>query len=203
MANKIYEVEFSEEGLTKLITKYSRLSKLFESKEFKEYLLEKCKKARDQIMLDRDIAHIEEANDSSNQEKVDAYVSGNHEEINGDTILLYNNAHFSVEELTHFYNPMYRTTQYSDGLSIAELVEYGSGIRGAESSLGTGDEWEYEVNEYRDYNEGWNYYGDNGVAEHTFGSEGKYIYYYLAKAIEDNIENWVDEYIEEKMGSVL
>ena len=60
MANKIYEVEFSEEGLTKLITKYARLSKLFESKEFKEYLLEKCKKARDQIMLDKDIAHIEE-----------------------------------------------------------------------------------------------------------------------------------------------
>lgn len=203
MANKIYQVELTLDNLSKLINKYNNVSKSLGTMEFKEFLLDKCIKARNQIMLDRDIAHIENANDSANQEKVDKYIAGNHEEINGDTISLYNDAHLSVGELTHFFNETYRDTQYSDGFSLSELVEYGAGLVGASSSLGTGDEWEYESNSKRDYNEGWSYKGDNGSPEHTNGSEGKYIYYYLAETIENNIDDWVEEFLDKKMGSVL
>jgi len=199
----MYKVELTLDNISKLINEYNKVSKSLASMEFKEFLLKKCIKVRDQIMLDKDIAHIENANDSANQEKVDAYIAGNHEEINGNTISLYNDANLSVENLTHFFNEVYRDTQYSDGFSLAELVEYGVGLVGANSSLGTGDEWEYESNSKRDYSEGWSYKGDNGLPEHTSGSEGKYIYYYLAKEIEENIDDWVEEFLEKKMGSVL
>ena len=201
--SKIYEVELSEESLTKLIEKYKNLSKALSSSEFKQFLLEKCKKTRDEIMLERDIAHIEDVNNSANQEKVDAYTSANKEEIDGNTITLYNDSVIDIDSANTFFSEEYRNTHYPADFSLAELVEYGAGLVGANSSLGTGDEWDYTINAGRDYSAGWHYKSDNDIPELTQGSEGKYIYYFLAKAIEENIENWVDEFLEEKNGDVL
>lgn len=203
MADKTYTVELNRENLQKLIQKYNNIAKAISSMEFKQFLLEKCKKARDEVMLERDIAHIEDVNDTANQEKVDAYTSGNKEEINGDVITLYNDSVIDTGSSNTFFSEEYRDTHYPSELSLAELVEYGAGLVGADSSLGTGDEWEYTVNNGRNYSEGWYYKSDNGTPELTQGSEGKYIYYYLTKVIEDNIEDWINEFLSEKMGSVL
>lgn len=203
MADKFYTIELTQENLQKVIDRYKKVSMALGSMEFKQFLLEKCKKARDEIMLERDIAHIENVGDSANQEKVDAYTSGNKEEISGDTITLYNDSVIDIRSTNTFFSEEYRDTHYPAELSLAELVEYGAGLVGADSSLGTGDEWEYTVNAGRDYSEGWYYKSDNNVPELTQGSEGKYIYYYLAETIENNIDDWVEEFLDKKMGSVL
>lgn len=203
MADKVYTVELNQENLQKIIKRYSEISKTLTSMEFKYFLLDKCKKARDEVMLERDIAHIEDVNDTANQEKVDAYTSGNKEEISGNVITLYNDSIIDIGSTHTFFSEEYRDAFYPSELSLAELVEYGAGLVGADSSLDTGDEWEYMANAGRDYSEGWYYKSDNGIPELTQGSEGKYIYYYLTKAIEDNIEDWVDEFLSKKMGSVL
>lgn len=203
MADKVYEVNLSVEDLKKVTKFNNKILKALAGMEFKQFLLEKCKKMRDEIMLQRDIAHIEDVNDSANQEKVDAYISGNKEETGKDYIYLYNDSHLDVNQLSHFFNEEYRDTFYSNGISLAELVEYGAGLIGAETSLNTGDEWEYEANAKRDYSEGWNYKSDNDMPELTQGSEGKYIYYYLTKYVEDNIEDWAYEFLENKIGDVL
>lgn len=203
MVDKVYTVELNEENLRKLIQKYQNVAKLLSSMEFKQFLLEKCKKAREKVMLERDIAHIEDVNDTSNQEKVDAYTSGNKEEISGNTITLYNDSVIDIGSSNTFFNEEYRDTHYPSELSLAELVEYGVGLVGANSSLNIGDEWEYMVNGGRDYSEGWYYKSDNNAPQLTKGSEGKYIYYYLTKFVEDNVEDWVKEFLEEKIGEVL
>lgn len=201
--DKIYQVDLNVEDLSKFANKIKEISKALSSMEFKQFLLEKCKTMRDEVMLQRDIAHIEEANDSANQEKVDAYTSGNKEEIVGDTISLYNDSVIDIDSANTFFSEEYRDTHYPAEFSLAELVEYGAGLVGAESSLNTGDEWEYTVNSGRDYSLGWKYKSDNDLPAETQGSEGKYIYYYLAQAIEDNIEYWVDEFLDRKIGSGL
>lgn len=201
MANKIYQLDLDEASVDKLEKQLLGVSNALSSREFKDFLLKKCIEARDEIMLEKDIAHIEEANDSANQEKVDLYVSSNHTAIVGDTISLYNDAYLDKDDLSHFFSEEYKNANYGDGISLAELVEYGTGIRGAGSSIGDPDEWEYEVNPDRDYSEGWSYKGDNGIREHTIGKEGKYIYYTLANVIEKNIDSWVDEFIDLKIGS--
>lgn len=203
MADKVYTVELNQENLQKLIRKYNNVSKAISSMEFKQFLLDKCKLLRDEIMIERDIAHIEDVNDSANQEKVDAYTSGNKEEISGDTITLYNDSVIDIQSTNTFFSTEYRDAFYPSELSLAELVEYGAGLVGADSSLNTGEEWEYAVNSGRDYSQGWYYKSDNGIPQSTQGSEGKYIYYYLTKAIEDNIEKWVEEFLDKKIGSGL
>ena len=201
--SKVYEVDLNVEDLKKITKFNNKILKALTGIEFKQFLLERCKKARDEIMLERDIAHIEDVNNTANQEKVDAYTNGNKEEISKDTIYLYNDSTIDIESTNTFFSEEYRDTYYPSELSLAELVEYGAGLVGADSSLGTGDEWEYTVNAKRDYSEGWHYKSDNGVPELTQGSEGKYIYYYLARYVEDNIENWAYEFLNERIGDVL
>jgi len=203
MADKVYKVDLDEDNLRKLIDRYQKIGNALNGIEFKHFILEKCKKAREEIMLERDISNIEENRDSVNQEKVDAYTSGNKEEISGNTITLYNDSVIDIPNTDTFFNEVYRDTHYPAELSLAELVEYGVGLVGADSSLNTGDEWEYTANSSRDYSLGWKYKSDNELPAYTKGSEGKYIYYYLARAIEDNINNWVEEYLDMKIGSVL
>lgn len=195
--SRYYTAELSEESLLKLIMKYKDISRILKSADFKEYLLKKCIEKRDYIMQERNIEQIENESNGANQEKVNAYINSNKTEISGNVIKLYNDAYFTNTQLTHFFNEDNRDENY-DGLSIAELVEYGSGLAGASSSLNTGTEWDYMSN-YK----GWVYKGDDGEKVFTNGREGKYIYYFLSKAIEDNIEQWTNEYLEKKLGSGL
>lgn len=199
MSDKIYKVELTVGNLEKLINRYKDISRALSSNEFKQFLLEKCKKTRDEIMLEKDITSIEQ----TNQGQAEVYASGNKEEIIGNTISLYNDSVIDITNSNTFFDEEYRDTHYSSELSLAELVEYGVGLVGANSSLGTGDEWEYMQNKARNYNKGWRYKGNMGYPEHTMGTEGKYIYYNLANAIEKNIDNWVEEFLDNKLGSGL
>ena len=201
MSRKVYEVGFNKEAINEYAKFLDTLGYSLNSREFKRFILDKCIKLRDEIMLESNIANIEDANDGANQEKVDLYTSSNKTSIQGDTITLYNDAYMSNDELTHFFDEDYRDANYN-GLDIASLVEFGVGLKGLESSKGTGLEWDYQINSSRDYGDGWYYKGDNGVKEYTSGSEGKYIYYQLTMAIEKNIESWIEEYLDNKIGSV-
>jgi hypothetical protein len=202
MADKIYTVELNEENISKLINKYNKLSKALSSMEFKEFLLEKCKKTRDEVMAQYFYNSSIDDDEAHDSDKKALYEGGNHEEISGDTITLYNDSIVDIQNSDTFFSEEYRDAFYPSELSLAELVEYGAGLVGENSSLNTGDEWEYQANSMRDYNEGW-YYKNGEQAQQTMGSEGKYIYFHLKEAIEKNIEDWVEEYIEKQLGSGL
>jgi DNA-binding transcriptional ArsR family regulator len=94
---------------------------------------------------------------------------------------------------------------YPDKLSLAELIEYGTGLVGAESSKHTGDEWEYMANPNRDYKDGWEWNNESysNFPTPTMGQEGRYIYYQLAEYVKEHLENWVDEYIGKLIGGNL
>lgn len=201
MANKVYKVELNEQNLNKLINKYNEISSTLNSSEFKEFLLDKCRVKRDEILEKSDVNNIEYPiwgnGDSANQEKAELYAASHKTSIDGNVITLYNDAFMDNTDLTHFFNEENRDANY-DGFSIAELVEFGAGIVGASSSKNTGEEWSYGSAK------GWVFKGDSDDDKvFTRGSEGKYIYYTLAKEIEDNIENWVSEYLDKKVGSGL
>lgn len=201
MNDKVYTVELNQENLRKLINKYQDVSKALSGSEFKQYLLDKCKDARNEVMSEHLYSSFIDDDDAHNSEKQSLYEAGNKEQISGNLITLYNDSVIDIPNTDTFFNTNYRDENYPSELSLAELVEYGAGARGSGSSLNLGDEWEYEVNTNRDYSKGW-YYKNGGSAQFSEGSEGKYIYYYLTKKVEDNINEWVKEYIDSKVGGV-
>ena len=86
---------------------------------------------------------------------------------------------------------------YPAQLSLAKIVEYGIGYTGMRTDQTEVEDWEYDVNNhgYR----GWYYEDSNGQIHWTNGFEGRLIFLNLKKAILNNIEKWINEYIEMKL----
>lgn len=183
--NTTYRIELSTESINKLISTTNKVKKALSSEEFNKFILGKCKEVLDLILEFENIASDEKATD---------YLEGNKTEITKNYVELYNDSEIDIPDADTFFSE-YAKQFYPIKLSLAELVEYGTGLVGAQSSKGTGDEWEYMVNKNRDYSEGWEW--KNGThAEHTMGQEGRYIYFQLKETVEEHLDEWVEEYLE-------
>ena len=187
--SKTYEFELTEENIKKYADNIESLKKVFPGEGLKKYILQQCEELLDQIMLERNVA---------SDEKADAYVSGNKTEIGKDYVYLYNDSEIDVANADTWLND-YGKIFYPDKLSLAELVEYGTGLVGSENAIGIEDGWEYMQNTNRNYQEGWEW-NNNGQTEHTQGQAGRYIYYELAEKIEENLDRWIEEYIDNAIG---
>ena len=185
MANETYNDGF--EAFERFL---SSLNKAIESRELKVYIKKQAEDLREKVMQDKDIEHIENENNSANQEKVSKYKSSNGSYIEGNSITLYNDAFMTNDELTHFFNTTNRDKNY-EGWSLVEQVEYGTGIVGASSSQNIGDEWGMGSKQ------GWVYKGDSDEDKvFTRGTQGKYIYYDLYLRSKDNVGDWVYNYLD-------
>jgi hypothetical protein len=59
-------------------------------------------------------------------------------------------------------------------------------------------DWKTEYNPDRDYQKGW-YYEKNGELHWTRGQEGKFIYQKLYNKVQENISNWIFEYLNKNL----
>jgi len=194
---KKYKVDLSNGSQEDILNQLKRIEQAISSDAFKEDIKKNCTSTLTRVMNEKDINSIEEVSNSANQEKVAKYKKANKSYIEGNTITLYNDAFLTNDEMTHFFNTNNRDKNYQ-GFSIAELVEYGSGLKGSSSSKGTRDEWNYGSRK------GWVYKGDSDEDKvFTRGSEGKYIYYTTTQEIDDKICDWVTKYLDKELGSGL
>lgn len=187
---KTYKVDiFDENSLNEFDKDLSKLATIFETMEFKEFILEKAKKLLDDICK-MNLPIDEDLGVSSSD-----YLSGMSYEIEGDTIILGNTSWIDISAKN-----MSETTKekYPAQLSLSHIIEYGIGAVGAGSSYsGQADDWQFDVNNHGD--NGWYYKDANGGIHWTRGFEGRYIFYKLSQNIEENIENWISEYLDENL----
>ena len=187
---KTYKVDiFDENSLNEFDKSLSKLEKIFETQEFKEFILEKAKKLLDNI------CEMNLPIDEDYGVDINNYLSGMSYQIDGDTIILGNTSWIDVTAKN-----MRETTKekYPAQLSLSHIVEYGIGAVGANSSYsGQAEDWQFDVNNHGD--NGWYYTDNNGDIHWTRGFEGRYIFYKLSQNIEENIENWISEYLDNNL----
>lgn len=187
--SKNFEIELSEDGFKDFAKSLDKIGKKLDSDDFNKFLIEKCKKELDDIMQ----------NENVEEDKRGAeYIAGNHEESNKNYIRLYNDSEIDIESSTTFFSEVAKNS-YPSKLSLAEMIEYGTGLIGSLYSKGTGDEWQYAKRSTRDYTKGWEW-NNNGEPEHTFGEAGRYIYFQLEERVRAHIDEWVAEYFDRLLG---
>ena len=171
---------------------YSEVAKVIQeindslqSEEFKHFLLEKCKQELDAIIRQK-LVDVE-------SDIMQIYPDGNSTKIGSDYIELFNN---SMVDLSNLGEKALQN--YTSGLSMAKLVEFGTGVVGAASEASSyAEDWEYDVNSHG--NKGW-YYQKDGMIYWSRGMEGKLIYHTLQLKIEEKISGWIEEYLQDKIG---
>lgn len=186
---KIYEIEFSPNGIEELQRLLKYINTTITSEEFLEYIGNKCQKELEKICVQKLTTLSKENIDKSE------YMNSNHLKIEKDTIYLYNDSKIDISSKN-----MKETTKanYPAQLSLAKIVEYGIGYTGSiNTDKSEVDDWEYDVNNHG--YKGWYYIDDNGQTIWTNGFEGRLIFYNLKRSIKENIKKWVKEYIEIKL----
>lgn len=137
-----------------------------------------------------------EINSIASQESFDTsdYKNGFHLEIKDNVIRIYNDALVDLNKtgLSDEQKAIYGE------LSLASIVEYGIGAIGMNTQITTQNEdgWQYDVKNHG--MSGWGYKID-GIQYWSRGYEGKLIFYKIAKYLEDNIENIIENYLKENL----
>lgn len=114
--------------------------------------------------------------------------------FSGETVEKYKTNNF-IEEIENgfiLYNNTTVETQsegYGGIFSIALAFEYGTGIVGMENPKENA--WQYNV---KNHETGWTYF-KNDRFWHTKGYEGFEIYRYTKEKVNQNITNWIEEFL--------
>lgn len=187
---KTYSYELSINDLTRFQDDLGKVIKVVESQEFKQYLGEKLQEALKFIQR----TSLTTINTDDDVE-MSTYMNSNHLEIEGDTVYIYNDAMIDVATKN-----MRETTKqrYPAQLSLAKIVEYGIGYTGgAFTPQDDVEDWEYDVNGHGV--KGWYYRDDSGNLHWTNGFAGRLIFSKLKLFVEAYIENWIIDYMNEKL----
>lgn len=178
----MYKIKIS--GTKELEKKLNKLSDSLSSKEFINYLGDKCERSLYKI-TNENLSTVEDLETSD-------YARNHKKEIEGNKIILSNDTMADLSELSPE-----KLVNYPNGFSIAKAVEYGTGIVGSSSSASSfADDWEYDVNGHGE--KGW-FYIKNGDLHWSKGFEGRLIFYKTSLDIKENVSKWVMDYIKEKM----
>lgn len=160
------------------------LAKIFEEKAFRKFIGEKCikfLKEYSRSVLD----NIK--NDDIALNEIEKYKSAHQLEVGSDYIILFND---TMADLSHLSPET--ALNYPDGLSIAQLIEYGMGIYGSPQ-----EDYETMVNPNRNYSKEWSYKRE-GIIHRSIGTYGRFIYEALIDYLDQYFEEWVDEYLTVK-----
>lgn len=186
------DITLSKEGISQWKSLNNRISYIFKSDAFYEYLGNKCKEALEMIQ-------VAMLNESPEEMELSNYLHSNHLEYDKETrsIILYNDATIDVASLNTFFSETTKEN-YPAKLSLAKMVEYGTGYIGATTpNQEEVENWEYDVNGHGV--RGWFYKGANGKAVWTSGYEGKMIFYKTKEYIQRHISEWIAKYLEMKL----
>lgn len=183
----MYKVELSQYGINKAIKYLETLKSSFANRDFLEYLQKKSFQVLTEI-----------TNQNLNSDELEQYThtyrTSHQSKIELETIYLWNETMVDLDNL----NLSDETRQnYANGLSLAKIVEYGTGIVGANSEASKhANNWEYDVNGHGE--SGWFYQDQDGKLQFTRGIEGRLIFYKTKQEIEKRFTSWVNEYIKER-----
>lgn len=186
---KTYNINLlDEKSLKGFEEELDRIKKLFNSYEFKEFILNKSQQELEKICTEN-LHNLESYGEQAN------YMSGMYTEIDGDSIILGNESIVNIDGKN--MKPETKA-RYSSELSLAKIVEFGVG------ALGTSDEdWETNINQsehIKKYGrDGWYYVDDSGNVHWTTGIEGKFIFYKLSEKIKENVADWINEYLNQEL----
>lgn len=183
-----------QKDIQKQIDYLNKVGKALSSKEFFDYIKKKCEDILDDLTknllnsggdLENGYLHI-----YRNSHKVD---------VNGEEIVISNNALVSLGQiLAENYTESSKiklAQNYANGFDLAKAVEYGTGVVGASSfasAMASQDDWEYDLNNHG--NKGW-FYRSNGNIYWSKGYTGTLIYERAIQKIEENVDDWIAEYI--------
>lgn len=167
----------------KLQIDLDKIANVITTKQFREYIADKCLKELE------DIESYSLVNEEHSvwQEKILEYVRGHKVEYGNDYILIFNATNLNQDEM--FWVSDKTRANYPNGISVAYIIEYGTGLKGTSQ-----EDWQVNVNGYGA--NGWVYKDADGFIQHTTGLEGKFIYQKLLDIVVREIETWTFEYME-------
>lgn len=171
---------------TNLYALTDKLNEMLTSESFLKFIRDKSKQELDEItkLKLHDVEY----------EIASTYPASNKTKIGKDYIDLYNDSMVDLSEVSEK-----TLANYPDGLSMAKLVEYGTGVIGERSKASQyagEDNWAYDINNHGD--RGW-YYQKDGMIYWSRGMEGKLIYHELKNRIEEKINGWIEEYLQKNL----
>lgn len=181
-----YVVDISVSGLDETQKFLADYSKLMSDNSFKEYIADKCEKQLKVICLENLDIDEQQVKDSN-------YMNSMHTKIADDYIYIYNDSEIDIQSKPY----MKETTKekYPAQLSLAMIVEYGIGLEGTSTKkVMELEDWEYDKNGHGV--KGWYYRDDNGNYHWTNGFQGRLIFYRLKEYIEENVADWIYDYID-------
>ena len=182
-----YECSLSEKDIKALSKKIKELKNLLSGNEFVYYLAQKCYQTLLKVTNDK-------LNSDDDGMYFHSYRNNHQFQVDDKDVYLWNDTMVDLS----FVSEETRAN-YPNGLSLAKIVEYGTGIVGASSEASKfARDWQYDVNGHG--NKGWFYVDSTGVLQWSKGIHGRLIFYETKRRIEENMEKWVAEYCELKLG---
>ena len=168
----------------KLKQEFSDLEKIVSTQDFKEFIADKCLKELD------DIQKYSLASYNGDDIDTDRYQNNHKVKYGSDYILLFNDT--TLEQGDMWWVSEKTRANYPNGISIAYIIEYGTGIRGTSQ-----EDWQTDVNGHGA--KGWTYRNPNtNNFVWTNGIEGRFIYQKLLDRIDLKFGDWLSEYLEKK-----
>lgn len=117
MSSKKYEVDiFDVERIERLAQSFENIEKALDSEELMKYLSQQCMKELNRIIDQSSITEEYSPKD-------DQYRSSNKCDVSKEEVRIYND---SMVDISHV-SPQ-TATKYANGLSLAKLIEFGTGI---------------------------------------------------------------------------
>lgn len=180
-----YEYDLSNNSdFRALLEYYDNIGETFTSKKFFKYLADKCMKELEKIQ-----------SQNLNVDEDDIYIHRyryNHKlTFEKDGFVISNDTHLDQSEM-YWVSPE-TVINYPDGISIAYIVEFGTGIKGTSQ-----DDWQVDVKGHGE--KGWVYYNISvGAPRWTNGMEGRFIYQKLRDKIEEKASDWIVDYFEKEV----
>lgn len=162
-------------------------NELFSKKKFREFIASKCMEELEDIQSYTEFPSEHSVFD----EKVEEYIRSHKKEVKKSSVEIYNDTNLEQSEM--YWVSQKTLPNYPNGISIAKIIEYGTGIRGFST-----DDWYADMNNHG--SKGWRYYDpdDLDTVVHTWGLEGRFIYLQLYDRVKDKAIDWVLEYMEKE-----
>ncbi|MEG1506025.1 MAG: hypothetical protein RR478_00855 [Bacilli bacterium] len=187
--SKIYEVNLSVNGINKLINRLKQLQDIYKSEEFIKYIADKAEKLLNEITESKLSTKIDDEDD------IQHYRTNHKILIQNGEIFLYNDTVININDKNMSEEAK---AKYGSKLSLAKIVEYGTGFTGKISEASKfADNWEYDKNNHS--YKGWGYTDEKGISHWTNGMAGKLIFHTLKLEVENYLPSWINEYINLKI----
>lgn len=168
--------------LNEFIKEFGEMQQVFSTKEFKSFIADKCLKELKDIQS-YSISSYNEADTD-----IARYQNNHKVEYGNDYILIFNDT--NLDQGAMWWVSEETKSHYPNGISIAYIVEYGTGIMGTSQ-----DDWQVDVNNHG--TKGWVYNNPNtNKPTWTNGIAGRFIYLKLLEKVKENFGKWFMEYME-------